>query len=674
MQWFKRVILATMLCLATLAVAVAPARASAVPAAADPTVFPSAWRWEIERWALEAGSYESQVSVDGHYLGVATHHSVWLLNLWSGRTTEIYSAKDGRVDAPKVSEHHVVWASQEHREGPWHVYVFDLRDGTTVKLPRAGRDFDVYDGDVVWATKDGVYLYEAKTGESTLVVPAEDVSEPQISFGSVVWRALTNPGASDWDSAEIFLYDRWSEEVRQLTSDSLFDRAPKIGGHYVVWERGRSDDLDTTEICLYSLFTGMTTQITDDSECDTEPRIMDDNVVWTKLGHAPTDDRTICLYDTRAKRTTSLTSNRLVDGWPSVSGNLVAWSGGHAVGGGTHDLYVYDATTERVTMVSRSSVGVLAPVIDDGRLFWLEHEGGEGYAVFRATHICSLSDVDRTNTDYWDCIQATTGRGIMSGFPDGTFRPEAPVTRQQFAKMIAKATGIAVSMEDVCPFPDVAPNQDETDPFYPDRYVGAASKAGLIQGYIDGTFGPADSITRAQVVSMVVRAAEKLNPGLLQIPLRAFRSDWGDFDAFHAANARKADYNGLLSRLCDQQSNPFAPMTRGEVACVLDSYLNLVRKGPIPSLQPGDPSVEEMAALILADHPHVPKETFGIVYYRVLGDWAAIVLIHWKQYQGANVVLGRAGGQWHLVSIGTGEDPGYFQALGVPAELVDFLL
>ena len=549
MRWVKRIILSTILSLAAVAFMFAPAEAAPVPVATDSTAPSSAWTWDVDRLPIEPNAYESQVSVDGDYLCLAMYDSVWLLDLRSRQTTEVFYTEGHRVLDPKVSGHYVVWSAQEFRYEPWYVYVYDVTTRKTVRLPQAGYDHDVYYGQVVWAAEEGVYLYDAESGESTLIGPGEDVSEPRINDRYVVWKALTNPGEGDWDSAEIFLYDLQSKEVRQLTSDSLFDHNPRLGDRYIVWERGQSENLDTNEICLYSLLSGTTIQITADSECDVDPQISDGIVVWTKLGGTSTDGQEIYLYDARLKKTTRLTDNGLSDWGPTVSGDLVAWSAGYAAEGGSYDIYVYDLATKSVTIVGRGCVDVPAPVISDEHLFWLESVGSDGHTVFRATHNWNLTDVDWTTTDYWESIQAIAGRDIIRGFPDGTFRPEAPVTRQQFAKMIAKAAmGISVDLQNVCPFADVASNLDKTDPLYPNHYVGAAVSAGLIKGYPDGTYRPSNTIARAQVVTMVVRAAEKLHPGLLQTPLSAYRSDWGDFDPEHGFNARKAEYNGLLSR------------------------------------------------------------------------------------------------------------------------------
>ncbi|MBN1629853.1 MAG: S-layer homology domain-containing protein, partial [Thermoleophilia bacterium] len=212
---------------------------------------------------------------------------------------------------------------------------------------------------------------------------------------------------------------------------------------------------------------------------------------------------------------------------------------------------------------------------------------------------------------------------------------------------------------------------DPSDALYPDHYIGGASKAGLIFGYDDGTFRPTNSIGRAQVVSMVVRAAEKLHPGLLQTPLSGYRSDWGDFDPAHAANVRTAEYNGLLGLDDLARLDPFAPMTRGEVASVLHAYVEMVRGGPIPSPGPDGPMAEQMAAAILRDQAQIDPEAFMLRDYRISGDWVAAVIL-WKHVEGAEVVLRRVGGAWTVLLLGTGAVPEDYALLGVPGELIQF--
>ena len=172
---------------------------------------------------------------------------------------------------------------------------------------------------------------------------------------------------------------------------------------------------------------------------------------------------------------------------------------------------------------------------------------------------------------YRDAIYYLSGQGIIAGFEDGTFRPEAFVTRQQFAKMIVKTLGYPVTGAEICPFTDVAA-QMGTDPFYPSKYVAVCAANGITIGKTATTFAPYDDITRQQLITMVVRAAN------LPEPPPGFTPNFspGQFSLDeHYLNARKAAHSGLLVGLPDVgPSYDFRePATRGECAQILYSLM-----------------------------------------------------------------------------------------------------
>jgi hypothetical protein len=173
---------------------------------------------------------------------------------------------------------------------------------------------------------------------------------------------------------------------------------------------------------------------------------------------------------------------------------------------------------------------------------------------------------------YYTQIADLDLRGIINGFLDGTFKAESQITRQQFAKMITKTMGYPVSEADVCPFTDVPSNLDLLDPLYPDHYVAVCAARGITVGKTDTTFAPADSITRAQLITMVARAAD------LAEPPEGYSPPFGRFDDTHFPFARRAAYAGLLNGLLgiDPDYDFFAPATRGEVCVVLFNLLHNV--------------------------------------------------------------------------------------------------
>ncbi|OFW60302.1 MAG: hypothetical protein A2133_10085 [Actinobacteria bacterium RBG_16_64_13] len=189
--------------------------------------------------------------------------------------------------------------------------------------------------------------------------------------------------------------------------------------------------------------------------------------------------------------------------------------------------------------------------------------------TFKTKAITSpYSDVS-TSYRYFAAIYQLEKRGIISGFSNGTFRPSSLVTRQQFAKMIIKALGVPVSGSEVCPFTDVV-DQVGTDPLYPSKYVAVGAIRGIIQGKTATLFAPNDNVTRYQAITMVIRAIDNIDRGLLKTPHPGYQATWDpSLSATHGQNARLAEFNGLLAELPLSQLNPAGAMTRGEVAQLL---------------------------------------------------------------------------------------------------------
>jgi hypothetical protein len=179
---------------------------------------------------------------------------------------------------------------------------------------------------------------------------------------------------------------------------------------------------------------------------------------------------------------------------------------------------------------------------------------------------------DVADSPYAAAIMELAKRGIIGGFEDGTFRPSSQVTRQQFAKMIAKTLDLTVTGAEASPFSDVTGWQG-SDPFYPVKYVAVCATAGITKGITATTFKPSDSITRQQLVSMVARAAGLSDPPASYVPPFT-TAQFSPND--HYVNARKAAYAGLLESLqgLGQNYDFFAPSSRGECAQLLFNLLN----------------------------------------------------------------------------------------------------
>ena len=139
----------------------------------------------------------------------------------------------------------------------------------------------------------------------------------------------------------------------------------------------------------------------------------------------------------------------------------------------------------------------------------------------RAKYWSSKNDFSDVSVDKWynNAVSTLCNMGVIGGYADGTFRPDAPISRAEFAKIAVSFTqnnGSAVYNY----FTDVK----TTDWFAP--YVTAAKDAGLIEGYSDGSFKPESKITRAEACAIVNRTLGR-KPSKAHMKI-SDRIDWPD--------------------------------------------------------------------------------------------------------------------------------------------------
>ncbi|CAI6083649.1 fibronectin type III domain-containing protein [Cohnella sp. JJ-181] len=159
-------------------------------------------------------------------------------------------------------------------------------------------------------------------------------------------------------------------------------------------------------------------------------------------------------------------------------------------------------------------------------------------------------------------VEVLAARGIVSGDPAGTFRPNGSVTRAEFVKLVlpllsgGAGTGIAAER-----FADVP-----ADAWYAEA-VAAATAAGIVKG-ADGKFRPSDPITREEMAVMLYRAlgivTDDLDPDKLLGDLR----DGADVSGWARMQVAYAVQSGLLKG-SGGKLNPGATATRGESATVV---------------------------------------------------------------------------------------------------------
>ena len=139
----------------------------------------------------------------------------------------------------------------------------------------------------------------------------------------------------------------------------------------------------------------------------------------------------------------------------------------------------------------------------------------------RAKYWSSENNFSDVSADKWynNAVSTLSRMGVIGGYADGTFRPDAPISRAEFAKIAVSFTQNNGSTT-YNYFTDVK----TTDWFAP--YVTAAKDAGLIEGYSDGSFKPESKITRAEACAIVNRTLGR-KPSKAHMKI-SDRIDWPD--------------------------------------------------------------------------------------------------------------------------------------------------
>ena len=112
----------------------------------------------------------------------------------------------------------------------------------------------------------------------------------------------------------------------------------------------------------------------------------------------------------------------------------------------------------------------------------------------------AFSDV--TDPDTSLAVSVLEGMGIVSGYDDGNYHPDASLTRAEFAKLAVLAMGLSGQVSAAghrTLFNDVPASH------WAAGYVNLAYDQGIVNGYGNGSFGPADAVTYDQVVTILLR-------------------------------------------------------------------------------------------------------------------------------------------------------------------------
>ncbi|MNJ50506.1 Endoglucanase precursor [compost metagenome] len=218
-------------------------------------------------------------------------------------------------------------------------------------------------------------------------------------------------------------------------------------------------------------------------------------------------------------------------------------------------------------LVSRTSSFVPASVMNSGNYVVFNGKTDGNVVIGPALGYSYFSDT----RDHWASanINNLAGKLIIDGRQGNKFEPNSNITRAEFAVFIAKGLGLAPDQASASRFPDVPTGTTGA-------YIGAAAKAGIIAGNMDGTFKPNSYITREQMALMMVRAmayaGQDISPNALSSAQTLSR--FKDNAKIQSKdNVAKAVQEGIIQGVSFDTFQPQGNATRAQAAVMLKRVL-----------------------------------------------------------------------------------------------------
>ena len=237
-------------------------------------------------------------------------------------------------------------------------------------------------------------------------------------------------------------------------------------------------------------------------------------------------------------------------------------------------------------VLNRADVVIRSPVPDDVKYNLLEPDGLEQSKPEALKNISSETPVTPVNdqtvwqqkfndtVNHWakGNIERMVASGAVKGYSDGSFKPDARITRAEFTVLLANALGLATEVTFRLSFSDHL-----SIPVWAQPKVAAVAKRGIVGGYADGSFRASNLITRAEISTMAVKALQLKG----QTGSSLFFSDNSKIPNWAKEPVLAAVENGIISGYADNTFRANNMATRAEavtiVARMLD-FLSLVKQ------------------------------------------------------------------------------------------------
>ncbi|MBD2692522.1 DUF3370 family protein [Anabaena catenula] len=192
---------------------------------------------------------------------------------------------------------------------------------------------------------------------------------------------------------------------------------------------------------------------------------------------------------------------------------------------------------------------------------------------FLPARVLAFSDTQ----NYWgkDCIQQLGERKLLTGYPDGSFRPNAIVTRAEAAVLMLNAFPNAPIKRDSVIFNDVSPN------YWGYKAINTAYQKGFFSGYPGNIFQPNQAIPRAQIIGVVAGGKNYSSVSNSAQILQRYFEDANLIPNYAQSAIAAGTINSIVVNYPDvKKLKPQETATRGEVAALMCRALNIYAVPP----------------------------------------------------------------------------------------------
>ena len=217
------------------------------------------------------------------------------------------------------------------------------------------------------------------------------------------------------------------------------------------------------------------------------------------------------------------------------------------------EITVYDASGKKISNTYVNNAGVFTAFLDRALI------AGETIKLEAKDKDKNITKIEYKVTK--NAVEEVKAIAYIKGYPDGTFKPQANVTRaeaaQMFATLLNGGTNFGTS--------GATKFSDASDDWY-SKAINYVVGKGLISGYPNGTFKPNESITRAEFAQMISGYIKNEKAG---------SSDFKDVKDHWAKDAiDKLNGNKNVTGYPDGSFKPNAKITRAEAVTILNSVFN----------------------------------------------------------------------------------------------------